>query len=64
MEKLEVEARRTASGLESKQARIIGKQIGIDGLDAALLALLRNTESLAPVVRTLVNFSPDLSPLT
>jgi hypothetical protein len=64
MEKLELEARATASGLEPKQVRIIGKKIGIDGLDAALLDLLRSTESLAPVVRTLVNFSPDLSPFT
>jgi len=64
MEKLEEKARGTAPGLDPKQVSIIGKEIGIDGLDSALLDLLRSTESLTPVVRTLVNFSPDLTPFT
>jgi hypothetical protein len=64
MGKLEEEARGTAPGLDPEQPGIIAKKIGIDGLDSALLDLLESTEPLAPVVRTLVNFSPDLSPFT
>jgi hypothetical protein len=60
MEKLEEEARGTAPSLKPEQDGAITEKIGIDVLSSTLVDLLTRGESLVPVVRILVNFSPDL----
>jgi hypothetical protein len=59
MEKLEMETRRTAPNFGPSQVGDVTRNTKIVGLDSSLLDYLNRIESLVPVVRMLVNFSPD-----
>lgn len=56
--RLEEAARRKVKVLRPEQLTKIENKIGIGGLDFILLEYLHKCESLVPVVRLLVNFSP------
>jgi hypothetical protein len=59
MEKLEQETQRKAPNFGPARVNGIARKIKIAGLDSILLDYLNRIESLVPVVRMLVNFSPD-----
>ncbi len=56
--RLEDAARRKAKVLRPEQLTKIENKIGISGLDSILLEYLCQCDSLVPVARLLVNFSP------
>ena len=59
MGRLEGAIQQAAPNFGPEQITMIENQIGITGLDSTLVEYLHRTDSLVPVVRMLVNFSPD-----
>ena len=57
--RLEEAAKRRGKILRTEQLTKIENRIGITGLDSSLLEYICRSESLVPVARLLVNFSPD-----